>query len=540
MNSEGFEALLARASAPAQGAHAPAIDLSHHLSDVSRARETSPLKLFQKYFNKPGLIGLAGGLPAPAYFPFTDISSNILVHNSFPSSTSPESTFSWLWKLLGAKEKTTSISVPKFATRPEDINLATALQYGLSSGLPQLNKLVKDFSKKVYQPAYENWTTLLHAGNTDAWNKVVLTLCNPGEGVLVSRWTYPSAMATMKPYDIQPVTVDIDAQGMRADALREVLANWDEAARGMPRPHVLYTVPIGENPTGTTTGLQRKKEIYQICVEFDVVVVEDGPYYIMDRTYVPKAQREVRASETDEEFIASLEPSYLKIDYQGRVIRLDTFSKTMAPGCRLGWYTCNEMFAERIERAAETSTQAPCGFSQSLVASTLIQWGEPGFMRWLKGLRVQYTLRRDFLVDCFSEEFQLTSAAGSGLWTGCQVYNASPRTRPSSFFNEKMPVAKPLFSFVPPTSGMFVWLKVHLADHPDYETVGVKELESKLFIELAEAGVVMGPGFMFNPTDDWSDVTSGHFRVSFSNGEKEDFKKATTIFGRVLREFMSA
>jgi aromatic amino acid aminotransferase I len=61
----------------------------------------------------------------------------------------------------------------------------------MASGLPQLQKFVKEFSDKVYQPAYSNYTTLLHAGNTDAWNKVVITLCNAGEGVLVSEWTYP-------------------------------------------------------------------------------------------------------------------------------------------------------------------------------------------------------------------------------------------------------------------------------------------------------------------------------------------------------------
>jgi len=49
--------------------------------------------------------------------------------------------------------------------------------------------------EKVYQPAYGNWTTLVHTGNTDGWAKSVLTLLNPGEGVLCSEWTYPSALA---------------------------------------------------------------------------------------------------------------------------------------------------------------------------------------------------------------------------------------------------------------------------------------------------------------------------------------------------------
>ncbi|KAJ7129722.1 PLP-dependent transferase [Mycena epipterygia] len=519
-----------------------AIDLSHHLSDLSRARHTSPLKGLQKYWGKPGLISLAGGLPSPAYFPFSDISANVLVSNSFPVDTQESSSFSWLWKLLGAgKEKTTSVTVPKYPVRPEDINLATALQYGMSSGLPQLQKIVKEFTEKVYNPGYENCTTLLHAGNTDAWSKVVTTLCNPGEGVLVSKWTYPSAMASMQPYNIKPVPVDIDAQGMRSDALRTVLTEWDEAARGMPRPHVIYAVPIGENPTGTTTGAARKKEIYQICVE-------DDPYYVLQEgPYVPKAQRgnqsRSSAAGLDDEaaFIASLEPSYVKFDYQGRIIRLDTFSKTIAPGCRLGWYTCNPMFAERLERAAETTTQAPCGFAQTLVTATLQEWGYEGYIRWLKALRLQYTIRRDSFVDYLADEFHLTVAPGTvGMWEGCQVYSgfAKPKRSLNGYFNEKAPVSNALFSFVPPTSGMFVWIKVHFDQHPSFATLGPKDLEMKLWIELAEAGLLLGPGAMFWPTGDYASERSGHFRISFSNGENEEFKKATAIFGAVIRKFM--
>ncbi|KAJ7498959.1 pyridoxal phosphate-dependent transferase [Mycena latifolia] len=477
-----------------------AIDLSHHLSDLAKARQTSPLKGLQKYWGKPGLISLAGGLPSPAYFPFSDISANVLVSNSFPvEATQGSSSFSWLWKLLGAdKEKTTSVTIPKYPARPEDINLAT------------LQKIVKEFTDKVYKPAYGNYTTLLHAGNTDGWNKVVITLCNPGDGVL----------ASMQPFGIKPVPVAIDGFGMRSDALRTILTEWDEAALGMPRPRVIYAVPIGENPTGTTTPVARKKEIYQICVEF--------------------ARTGATGGSEEERFIASLEPSYLKFDYQGRVIRLDTFSKTIAPGCRLGWYTCNPMFAERLERASETSTQAPCGFGQALVTASLLEWGYEGYIRWLKALRLQYTMRRDFFVDCLAEEFQLTVAPGTAMSEGCQVYSgfAKPKRNLTGYFNEKVPMSNALFSFVPPTSGMFVWIKVHFDQHPSFATLGPKDLEMKLWIELAETGLLLGPGAMFCPTGDYESETTGHFRISFSNGENTEMKKATEIFGAVIRKFM--
>lgn len=75
----------------------------------------------------------------------------------------------------------------------------------------------------------------------------------------------------------------------------------------------------------------------------------------------------------------------LRVDTQGRVIRLDTFSKTIAPGSRLGWFTCNPMFAERLERQGETSTQSPCGVGQSLITKLLLNWKYEGFIRWLRG-----------------------------------------------------------------------------------------------------------------------------------------------------------
>lgn len=91
-------------------------------------------------------------------------------------------------------------------------------------------------------------------------------------------------------------------------------------------------------------------------------------------------------TESDAEFLASLVPSYLHLDYQGRVVRIDTFSKTICPGSRLGWTTCNPVFAERLERANESSTQAASGMSQALVGSLLAeQWGYTGYLRWLKG-----------------------------------------------------------------------------------------------------------------------------------------------------------
>ena len=236
-----------------------AVDLSHHLSKVARERTLSPLKGLQRYYGKPGMISLAGGwiyfvplritrltislriiqgLPSPAYFPFDSISADVLISNSFSTSADSEKKgpFSWIWALFSNRKDSTSlITIPKYPRDPADLNLATSLQYSLASGHPRLRQLLYEFTRTVYKPAYSNFATMVHTGNTDGWNKAFLTLCNPGEGVLTSTWTYPSAIATILPYGSSPVPVPMDGQGMRSDSLRSILAGWDEVARRMPR-----------------------------------------------------------------------------------------------------------------------------------------------------------------------------------------------------------------------------------------------------------------------------------------------------------------
>ncbi|KAI0329543.1 PLP-dependent transferase [Cubamyces sp. BRFM 1775] len=524
-----------------------AVDLSHHLSDVARARATSPLKGLARYFGRPGLITLAGGTPSPDYFPFAAISGDALVPESFSVTNSQsESSLSWLWKIFGGarKEKTNTITIPKFTDHPqEEVNLATALQYGTATGLPQLQKFINNFVEKVYQPAYADWTTLVQTGNTDGWSRVVNTLCNPGEAFITEDWTYPSALASSQPYGVHPVGVPMDNEGMRSDELRKLLSEWDETARGCKRPHVMYTIPVGQNPTGVTMGVDRKKEIYDICVEYDIIIVEDDPYYFLQMgPYVEKSERATPASALDsDKWIAGLQPTYVKLDYQGRVIRLDTFSKTIAPGSRLGFFTCNPRFAERLERAGETSTQAPCGFGQSLITQLLTSWKFEGYTRWLHGLAAQYKARRDYLLDALSDEFHLKVSFGaSGSWKGCTIYTATAKPRRGALMTEKFALGagdKPYFSVVPPSAGMFVWLKMHYENVPGFRQGDEDTLEMKLWTKLAEAGVLIGPGRYFNSDEESVSPAECHFRISFSFATDEELKKAVEIFGKVVREF---
>lgn len=164
------------------------------------------------------------GFPSPEYFPFEAVRADILVKDKFPVDNSAESqhALSWFWNLLSSSQSTETISIPKYADKPKAIDLATSLQYSTIKGLPQLSAICTEISNRIYQPAYANFTTLVHAGNTDGWAKSLMTLCNPGEGVLCDEWTYPSALSAMQPYRISAIPVQMDIHGMRSDALREL------------------------------------------------------------------------------------------------------------------------------------------------------------------------------------------------------------------------------------------------------------------------------------------------------------------------------
>ena len=190
----------------------------------------------------------------------------------------------------------------------------------------------------------------------------------------------------------------------------EMLSTWDEAARGARKPHVLYTVPSGQNPTGATQGAERRRDIYAVCQKHDVFIIEDEPYYFLQmepyqgKAAAPSAQPSESKPQSVSSFLSSLIPSLLSMDVDGRVLRMDSFSKVLVPGSRLGWVTGSAQVVERYIRHAEVASQGPSGFSQVMLWKLLDEtWGHEGYLRWLMELRMHYTRRRNMLLAACEE-----------------------------------------------------------------------------------------------------------------------------------------
>lgn len=107
----------------------------------------------------------------------------------------------------------------------------------------------------------------------------VRIFCNQGDTILTEKYTFPGALAATSLVGAQIEGVEMDEEGLRPDHLDEILTGWDES-RGS-KPTVLYAIPTGHNPTGTTQSLDRRIRVYEVADKHDLIILEDDPYYYL-------------------------------------------------------------------------------------------------------------------------------------------------------------------------------------------------------------------------------------------------------------------
>jgi aromatic amino acid aminotransferase I len=252
----------------------------------------------------------------------------------------------------------------------------------------------------VHNPPYGDWECCLTVGSTSAWDSTLRIFCEKGDFIIAEEYAFSSALETALPMGIKVMSVKMDEQGLIPESLDDLLSSWDEGERGARKPFLLYMVPTGQNPTGATQLLERRKAIYVIAQKHNLYIVEDEPYYYLQLPpYTPgeSSSHETRKS-------CTLIPSYLSLDVDGRVLRLDSLSKVLAPGSRMGWVTASQQVVEKFIRINEVSSQHPSGFSQAILFKLLNHhWGHRGFFQWLEKMQTEYTWRRDTFLDACNE-----------------------------------------------------------------------------------------------------------------------------------------
>ncbi|KAK2746003.1 hypothetical protein FQN55_005825 [Onygenales sp. PD_40] len=566
----------------------PPVDFSHYFSVSARNREASDVKEFYRYFQIPGIQNLAGGLPHVSYFPYDTLEANV----AFPARFDTSSPIASDWDVdtfAPSQPPSSRVTIPKIqntADLTKRIDLATALQYGTSQGYPPLYTFIRQFVREALHPSvpYEGGPeVILTCGATDGFAKAVEALTNiwderrdwirNREGILCEEFIYMNAIQTARPRGLNVAAVAMDSDGMMVQGkggLADVLENWD--FHNGKRPHLMYTVTIGQNPSGAVMPTHRRREIYALCQKYDIIIVEDEPYWNLQYPSAARLEAQYRGSPAppnthaltqdpvninDESskypFLASLTPSYLSIDTDGRVIRLDTFSKTIAPGCRLGWLTAQPKIIERITYITDTSTQQPSGFVQAMVAGLIMGnassgdvdgddtngegeresedkgWNMDGWVRWLEGLRDSYEKRMQIMCEILETgRAQISSSSSPSSSTNPPTPPPYPFTAPSPATDWQLITKTQMFTFHFPRAGMFVWVKMFFETHPLWSQIPStttsssnergESLSLALWKHLTQKPFLclVAPGRMFDPVRDGRSEAWRYYRLCFA------------------------
>jgi 2-aminoadipate transaminase len=201
------------------------------LAERTKRMGVSAIREILKVVSLPGMISLAGGIPAPESFPL-DIMQELV---------------SKVFEKYGAQ----------------------ALQYDRTEGfIPFLESLVPFLEKKQVHTSADK--ILVASGSQGILDAVGRVLISPNDKVAVEAPTYLGALQAFNPYEPEYVCMETDDDGLIPESLESVLKR--------DRVKFIYLVPTFQNPTGRTLPLERRKQIADIIQRYDALLLEDDPY----------------------------------------------------------------------------------------------------------------------------------------------------------------------------------------------------------------------------------------------------------------------
>jgi 2-aminoadipate transaminase len=312
-----------------------------------RAREikSSAIRELLKVAEKADMISFAGGLPAPDLFP--------------------------VQRLQEACERVLSK------------HSAFALQYGPTEGCEVLREMIaRHMARYGILAKVEN--VLITSGSQQALDLIGKLLINSGDRVLVEAPTYLGALQAFSLYGAHYLSVPADEDGLRTELLEKSLRLG---------PKFMYLLPNFQNPAGVTLSEGRREQLVCLADQHGIPIIEDDPYGQLryEGEHIPPLvvidQKNMRR---DDDF------SF------GNVIYLSTFSKTLAPGLRLGWIVAPKDVIGKLTQLKQGADLHTSTFSQ-LVAYEVARGG---FLdQHVRRIRQVYRERRDVMLQALEEFF---------------------------------------------------------------------------------------------------------------------------------------
>lgn len=251
-----------------------------------------------------------------------------------------------------------------------------AMQYGSGQGDQTLREQILDVMRLEGIDAHPD-DVVVTTGSQQALDLVARLFINPGDVVVAEAPSYVGALGVFRAYQADVHHVPLDADGLIPEALDEALASL--AAQGK-RVKFLYLVPNFHNPAGVTLSLERRPRILEIAQRHGVLVLEDNPYGLLG-------------------FEGDPLPALRSMDSDG-VIYLGSFSKTFAPGYRVGWAVAPHAVREKLVIASESAILCPSNASQLAISTYLSTHDWRGQIKKYQEL---YRERRDAMVASLAE-----------------------------------------------------------------------------------------------------------------------------------------
>ncbi|MBC8744155.1 PLP-dependent aminotransferase family protein [uncultured Limosilactobacillus sp.] len=364
----------------------------------------------------PKIISFAGGLPAPELFPVKEMKAAV--------------------------------------DKVFDEHGQEAMQYGAAKGVTALRQAIQQHVKEKENVDSELDNVLVTTGSEQALDLVGKAFVNPGDTVLVEQPTYLCALDVFRSYGAEFASVEMDEDGMKMDAL-------EEALKTHPNTKLVYTVPNFQNPTGRTMVEERRKKLAELAEKYDVYVLEDNPY------------GEIR-------FAGQHVPAVKSFDKSGHVFYMSTFSKTLAPGFRLGWVVADKDVVNKLTVLKQSADLHTDNLGQYAVAQFLADNDLDAHVKEISDL---YGKRKDLML--------------AGI---------------KKYFPEGV-------TYTDPEGGMFLWVEVPGVD----DTV-------ELFKECLEHNVAFVPGDPFFA----GAPQPGAFRLNYSNMKEDQIEVGLKRLGEAL------
>ena len=346
----------------------------HHYAERTAGLSASEVRALFAVASRPEVVSLAGGMPYVSALP-TDL-------------------------VMAAMERTIT-------------ERATALQYGSGQGMPALREQILDVMALEGIRASAD-DVVVTTGSQHALELIAKLFLDPGDVVIAEGPSYVTALVVFRSFQADVSHVAMDSEGMIPQSLRENIASLRAEGRTIK---LLYLIPTFQNPAGVTLSWARRMEILVIARANEILVIEDNPYGLLYfDTPPPQAMRSVE---------------------EDGVVYLGTFSKTFAPGLRVGWALAPHAIREKLVLANEAAVLSPSSFTQTVISEYL---GASDWRAQIDVFRGVYKERRDAMLTALAEHL-------------------------------------PKMSWTVPNGGFYVWLT--LPDHLDSKAMlprAVKEL----------------------------------------------------------------